>query len=1048
MLTLLCCCTGVLAQSASDVLSGIFTINASGTTVQFSKGNLQKIGSNYQFAEHQYDYIGNNQTDSNKDLFAFNGYSTPDASWFNMSYDQWKYLLATRSVTNSLYAGARYTMATLGNTYKGLIIFPDNYTHPDGTDFEAGTYNNYSDFTATVSLDGWALMEAAGCVFLPAAGFYSAPRNDFYEFGEAVAINTTTSSGSNDYYTPTFKKDQADCDATSNKNSWIPVRLVQLKTNLQKDADGYYLIGTVQDWKDFAALVEIMPKANAKMTADIDLGNDQTHISGTWKGESSPEHYGGIFDGQGHTLTVNYNDDKYFKAPFGHCYGATIKNLHVAGYIYARSQNPHTAGVMCNSTGNDLVQNVWVSATINTTSDAAGAFIGLNNSGASTIRDCLFTGTITTVNGSGDGCFLGRVRYGSSNIINCLSTGTFNYYGSGSFDGTHTNCYVKQFDGTIPAAMQLTDAQLTDGTIAYKLQAGRTDMVWGQRIGTDPKPLQTNNESYRVYRSKNGGYTNDPTLAYEGLQQDADDNYYLIGSLFDWQEFADLVKTTPTANAKMTADINLGDDQTMIGSESTPYQGLFDGQGHTLTVAYSVTSSSSQHVAPFIKIKNATIQNLHVSGSITTAGMRPASITSYVSGTCYVRNCWSDVAITSSYNTDICAGGLVTRIDASQTLNMDDCKFSGSITLSNNSGYRAGGLIGWTQDKGIAKVTNCLFAPSALSTIKSSADNKMLVSGYQGEVTITNCYYNEVGASASPSWVVQGTAATNAELSNGTTTTALNNDRTGDDAPWVQQGNQPMLAIFPAVTLTDETGLTALSAYAGRTCTVTYSRSFTEAKSSTVCLPFAFAKGSVGTFYTFTGITKNESGEYIATMTEYTGDNLVANTPYLFKPSATSDVDFSGTYTLPASITAGSTESGDWTYLGTYETISWTEAPTGIYGFSAQAVGDIQQGEFVKVGEYVRIKPMRCYLKYKNGSANYTGARGMSRASDEELPETIKVRLIGADGEVTAIGTISTKTGEGTIDNGAWYSLDGRRIEGKPNTKGIYVNNGKKVVIK
>ena len=1032
----------------SDPYTGSFTIDANGTKVLFSKGNLQYVNGKWQFAEHQYDYFGAAQSDDHKDLFGYNGYSTPDASWFNMSHAQWKYLLATRSVTNSLYAGARYTMATLDGTYKGLIIFPDDYTHPDGTDFVAGTYNGYSNFTATVSLAGWALMEAAGCVFLPAAG-YKSYANGFGGFGEAVEINTTTSYNDDNFYTPVFKSSTLNYDDKSYKQSWIPVRLVQLKTNLQKDADGYYLIGSVQDWKDFAALVEIIPKANAKMTADIDLGDDQTHISGTWKGESSPEHYGGIFDGQGHTLTVNYNDDKYFKAPFGHCYGATIKNLHVAGYIYARSQNPHTAGVMCNSTGNDLVQNVWVSATINTNSDAAGAFIGLNNSGASTIRDCLFTGTITTVNSTGgDGCFLGRVRYGSSNIINCLSTGTFGYYGSGSFDGTHTNCYVKQFDGEIPTGMQLTDAQLTDGTIAYKLQAGRTDMVWGQRIGTDPEPLQTNNESYRVYRSKNGGYTNDPTLAYEGLQQDADDNYYLIGSLFDWQEFADLVKTTPTANAKMTADINLGDDQTMIGSESTPYQGLFDGQGHTLTVAYSVTSSSSQHVAPFIKIKNATIQNLHVSGSITTAGMRPASITSYVSGTCYVRNCWSDVAITSSYNADICAGGLVTRIDTEQTLHMDDCKFSGSITLSNNSGYRAGGLIGWTQNNGIAKVTNCLFAPSALSTIKSSDDNKMLVSGYQGKVTITNCYYNTVGASSN--WVVQGTAATDAELSNGTTTTALNNDRTGDDAPWVQQGNQPMLATFAnAVTLTDVNDLTALSAYAGKTCKVTYSRSFTEAKSSTVCLPFAFAKGSVGTFYTFTGITKSGS-EYIATMTVYPGDNLVANTPYLFTPSATGDVDFSGTYEIPASITAGSTTSGNWKYLGTYETISWTTAPTGIYGFSAQAVEEqgISQGEFVKVGAYVRIKPMRCYLEYTGSDSQWAGARGMTRAADEELPETIKVRLIGADGEVTAIGSLQTKTGEVTFDKDAWYSLDGRRIEGKPTAKGIYVNNGKKIVVK
>ena len=61
-------------------------------------------------------------------------------------------------------------MATLGDTYKGLILFPDTYTHPSGTGFTAGTFNAPTNFTATVSLEGWMLMENAGCVFLPAAG--------------------------------------------------------------------------------------------------------------------------------------------------------------------------------------------------------------------------------------------------------------------------------------------------------------------------------------------------------------------------------------------------------------------------------------------------------------------------------------------------------------------------------------------------------------------------------------------------------------------------------------------------------------------------------------------------------------------------------------------------------------------------------------------------------------------------------------------------------------------------------------------------------------
>ncbi len=258
-------------------------------------------------------------------------------------------------------------------------------------------------------------------------------------------------------------------------------------------------------------------------------------------------------------------------------------------------------------------------------------------------------------------------------------------------------------------------------------------------------------------------------------------------------------------------------------------------------------------------------------------------------------------------------------------------------------------------------------------------------------------------------------------------------------AKWIQN----------TATLTDDSDLSALSAWAGKTCTVTYKRAFTAGKPSTVCLPFAYAKKTGETFYTFTGITK-VGDEYVATMTEHTGATLAANTPYLYKSAATGDTDFSGTYTMPATISAGETASGDWKFVGTYETQEWTTAPTGIYGFSAQnTAGGISQGEFVKVGAYVKVKPMRAYLKYKDGGEDYAGARSMDRAaSSETLPETISVRLIDAEGNVTGIGTLETRTGEVRFDPEAWYTLNGVRLSGQPTQKGIYVNNGKKVIIK
>ena len=254
---------------------------------------------------------------------------------------------------------------------------------------------------------------------------------------------------------------------------------------------------------------------------------------------------------------------------------------------------------------------------------------------------------------------------------------------------------------------------------------------------------------------------------------------------------------------------------------------------------------------------------------------------------------------------------------------------------------------------------------------------------------------------------------------------------------------------YDEVTLTDGEAITGLDTYKGQEIWVNYTRSFTADKPSTVCLPFAYTPKGEEKFYSFTGINE-DGGNYTADMTEVVSP-LVANTPYLFMP--TGNADFSGTYAIP-SIEAGSTTSGDWTFKGTYSTIEWTDAPAEpTYGFSAQnANAGITQGQFVKVGSYVRIKPMRAYLQYNGSDSQFTNARSLTRAaattSDDTLPETIGVRLISANGEVTAIGTLYTRTGEVSFDSEAWYTLDGKRLNAKPNTKGIYVNNGKKVVIK
>ena len=222
-----------------------------------------------------------------------------------------------------------------------------------------------------------------------------------------------------------------------------------LKLPLQQDADGYYLLGTLQNWRDFAALVNGgTTNANARMTADIDLGDDQTVIGSTTVSTTahslgSGAHYQGIFDGQGHTLTVAYNATGSNSAsPFSSIEGATIKNLHIDGTMI--SPLACGAGVASATGGSgNVIQNVWVSTTITANGQSwncSAGIVGCVKNGSVSIIDCLFTGSVTSSQ-SHNGCFVGYIDSGSATVTNCLSTGSFTYGGC-DWQGSHTNCYT------------------------------------------------------------------------------------------------------------------------------------------------------------------------------------------------------------------------------------------------------------------------------------------------------------------------------------------------------------------------------------------------------------------------------------------------------------------------------------------------------------------------------------------------------------------------------------------------------------------------------
>jgi hypothetical protein len=277
-----------------------------------------------------------------------------------------------------------------------------------------------------------------------------------------------------------------------------------------------------------------------------------------------------------------------------------------------------------------------------------------------------------------------------------------------------------------------------------------------------------------------------------------------------------------------------------------------------------------------------------------------------------------------------------------------------------------------------------------------------------------------------------------------------------------------------------------------------YNRSFTAGKPVTIMLPFNFTRNRItlagsnenpsGKFYEFKGIRLdvNESNKWVAVMieagetlsNEVVENTLQANHPYLYVPGESTEhwaMYVSGGINIftegneggeKQTEYDGSNESyswNKWNFKGTYQPRYWSDSENPeeigkVYGFAGKTKEVDEQivvaGDFVRAKSGAKIRPTSCYLMWTgyepDPDPNAAPARRMTRgaAADEEMPQRITVKLVSASGETTAIGTLDTKTGEMTFDSEAWYTLDGVRLSGKPTKKGIYINNGKKVVIK
>ena len=533
----------------------------------------------------------------------------------------------------------------------------------------------------------------------------------------------------------------------------------------------------------------------------------------------------------------------------------------------------------------------------------------------------------------------------------------------------------------------------------------------------------------------------------------------------------------------------------MAGKSGHPFKGTFDGQNHTLTF----NRTAAEHLsAPFHYINGATISNLHVEGTITGGTYESlGGLVGRAEGNITINNCHVSTEISTTVSGSALHGGVIGDWNGTNaTCTVTGCVYDGLIYNPDQAGVTAScrGFIGWDYgNNGTITFTDCLSAPAAYGTGKYALGGNCFTFVYPNSdptYNMTNCYYTSIlgnrqgrpAATATNAPVNLGNATTDHGMVDGYENGFLYNGnyytpKYGDAVveyrfdDWNERADMTINGTNNQGTGVNVVGVN-ITEEVGNIKSVTYNRTFSSGKAATVILPFNYTcnenEGSEGgKFYGFKEVAYDyDQHIWVCTMKEPGNTavtSLTANTPYLFMPNATtmtfpniSSMTGGVVTLLPTTandgLYGGATTDYDWNFYGTYKGKTWTSSDSNKdYGFAAHG-GIAVHGEAVVAGQFVRfttgafIKPMRCYLSYVGTSAPAPARRMTRSASGDDLPASITVRLVSRNGETTAIGEIDTKTGKMTFDS--WYTLDGVKLSGKPTKKGIYINNGRKIVIK
>lgn len=526
-----------------------------------------------------------------------------------------------------------------------------------------------------------------------------------------------------------------------------------------------------------------------------------------------------------------------------------------------------------------------------------------------------------------------------------------------------------------------------------------------------------------------------------------------IGTEAELRAFAAAVNNPDPDKAKtyegeyiyLIADIPLGSSWTPIGTADRPFKGHFEGWGHKITnLAIDV---EADNVGFFGIIDGGSVRDLGVEGDLGAEG-NTIKGGKYVGGICgkfiagEISSCYSSIAVSGTQY----VGGLCGQSSGV----IRNCWHEGNIAGSEAAGVHAGGLVGLAS----GTLQRC-YVKNTRVNVKSANDNSYfgyIVGEWQGTPlndNLDDCIFEEV-TEPIPDFtyvkdVIVGSNKGDGSPSLKETIKIATTDQMNSTLPTWEKFWEGILNIADETSKNNMVWVIESGSYPRlnsfiKGADITFN--FTDTKQWLTIVPNgnynvpedvkAYKVTSVGDATSVDGGTATLTRIY----TLYEGCGALVNCTTAETKIATSINDkmtTSDQYSTwqTSNFLEGSPTSPD--YIGNGEDPEYFPEVSPVYHTVVYTDYVLSNGTFVIAGPGPMARG-KAFLRVPKGNV-----------TTPPSPSPAKLRFIFQDEEETPTNIQSVDNGQ--LADDCWYTLDGRKLEGEPTEKGVYIVNGKKVMV-